>query len=103
MFNLMHHDGHMTSDAELAALPALLAELELADDEHPDVAVNHESEWSLSTSRGGYVCFENLEAEDTSTARHMAGVDSPTVLRLMELVALGRFEELETFPWQPGY
>ena len=102
MFTLMHLNGDNT-DGDLAHLPALLDELAGANPEEPDVAVNHESGWSISVANRGWVCYEHLESEDSGTVRHMRGLDRATVLHLLELVALARFDALETFPWQPGY
>jgi hypothetical protein len=53
-FSITHRDGSMERDPPTPALDALIRELDAAeDDEHPDVAVQHESGWSLSAFSSG--------------------------------------------------
>lgn len=96
----MHVDGSM-EPATVAALPALLDELSQADDEHPDVAVKHESEWTLSVYRSGKVVWENVEADDEP--RHLDGLVREATLALMAALINGRLDVIEAQPWAPGY
>ena len=110
-FTITHRSGAMDGDASSAEFEALLDELhEDPDDvEHADVALSHETGWSLGISRdraGGerafYVSWENVEDED-SAPRHMGTVTRADVLRLMSLVAAGRVDVVDAESWLSGY
>jgi hypothetical protein len=107
MFTIMHRIGNHERSDDLRVLDSLLDELEeeldWADDEHPDVAVGHESGWTLSVFRGGRVFLEDVECETAETARHADLADRESVLEVCRLVATGRFEALERFDWVDGY
>ena len=47
-FTITHVSGAMESDPPVEAVRDLVEELAGADVEHPDVAVSHESGWTLS-------------------------------------------------------
>jgi hypothetical protein len=52
----------MDRDPPLEALDALILELGEPDDpEHPDVAVQHETGWTLSAFGSGLILWENVE------------------------------------------
>jgi hypothetical protein len=68
-FNIMHRDGRMDANPGGDWLGALLAELEMVDDEHPDIAVSHESEWTLSAFPSGLVVWENVESDPPDEVR----------------------------------
>ena len=78
----------------------VLSELQAVDDEHPCVALSHESEWCLSAYPCGLLVFENLEEGEP---RHLDDVSGERVLALWTLLAQGRLSELEREPWIPGY
>ncbi len=101
-FTITHRYGSMDRDPPLTELPRLLQELRERpeDTEHSSVAVTHESEWSMSVSRGGYVVLENLES---GGERHMLNVQEHEILRMWQLLAAGNVAQLESLPWQPGY
>ncbi len=80
----------------------ILEELSSADEEHPDVALRHETEWVLSYSRGGRLVFENVESS-AQGPRHLENVPEDEAKRLWNLLADGRFAELEKLAWLPGY
>lgn len=92
----------MTPGGLFSNFAALLRELEDRPEgtEHGSVAVTHESEWSVSVSRGGYVIFENLE---TGGERHMNAVPARKIFELWRCVAKGDIAALEKEPWVPGY
>jgi hypothetical protein len=100
---VLHRYGASEPNPPLSSLPALLDELEdrLEDEEHSSVSVVHESEWALTINRGGYVSYENVEAD--SEPRHMPEVSRSKMLELMEHLALGKLAELEQAPWLEGY
>lgn len=101
-FHLTHRYGSVDPGDSSWDFAALLRELEdrPADTEHGSVAVTHESEWSVSVSRGGHVTFENLE---TGGERHMDGVAASKILELWRYVADGNIAAVEKEPWLPRY
>jgi hypothetical protein len=79
----------------------VLAELDGDDDdEHPNVSLTHESEWTLSAFPDGLVIWENAEAD---VARHMLHVSRVKVLDLWIKLSLGQIEAIEQEPWLAGY
>lgn len=90
-----------TDDATVDGVRALLAELENADDEHPDVAVGHESGWTLSVFRDGFVVWEDVENE--GDPRHLDGLAEAEVLRLMEVAVRDDLATVHALAWRPGY
>jgi hypothetical protein len=101
-FTITHRYGNMDRDPPLDQLPMLLAELDdrPEDTEHGSVALTHESEWSLSVARGGYVILEHLES---GGQRHMHSVPADDIIRMWKSLASGRIADLELFAWVPGY
>jgi hypothetical protein len=73
-----HRDGSM-DDYAAHLLPTLVAELDAyEDDEHPDIAVSHESGWTLSAFPSGLLVWENVYADDEDDSspaapRHLRG------------------------------
>lgn len=100
-FSMTHTSGAMDQDPSLEAVRALLDELDTADDEHSDVAVSHESGWTLSALQGGRLAWENVEEDEEP--RHRVGVERNEVVRLFEALTRGDLAEIETQPWSPGY
>jgi hypothetical protein len=56
----------------------------------------------LAASRGGYITFENLEAEGRGE-RHMDEVPASKILELFRHLAEGNLAAIEQEPWLPGY
>jgi hypothetical protein len=81
-------------------MAAVLASLDQADDEHPDVSLAHETDWSMAVFPSGLVVFENLE---TGPPMHMRGVSRARALELWQQLARGEVEALRALPWEPGY
>ena len=103
-FRIRHRFGDMEADPPLDRLAALISELDaLEDDEHPDVAVGHESGWTLSAFPSGLVVWENVEEDDDPPARHMDGVTRERLLELFHMIATGDLETVERQQWLPGY
>jgi len=100
-FSITHIDGSMEQPGGISGFPALLDELDDATAEHGDVAVGHETGWTLSVLASGRVVWENVERDDHP--RHLDGLSRDETLELMELVALGSIDAVESWPWVPGY
>jgi hypothetical protein len=97
-FSITHVYGEMEASPPVAALAALVDELATADDEHPDVAVSHESGWTLSAFPSGLVVWENVE-DEVDTSRHLDGVDRQQLVRMFEMLAAGDLSSIEAYPW----
>jgi hypothetical protein len=59
----------MERDPPKEAVRALLDEPDVADVEHPDVAVSPESGWTLSAFSGGWLVWENVERDEAPVIR----------------------------------
>jgi hypothetical protein len=94
--------GDMEDEPSLDSLSALYGELAYDDEEHPDVSLTHESEWSLGAFGSGLLIWENLETENNE-ARHMKNVPKEKVLELWRKLAEGKIDEINEEPWLPGY
>jgi hypothetical protein len=92
--------GSEEPNVSSARMAAVLASLDQADDEHPDVSLTHETEWSMAVFPSGLVVFENLETGDPM---HMRGVSRARALELWQQLARGEVESLRALPWEPGY
>lgn len=100
-FTVTHWLGQMERGSDSTDLAGLLAELDFADPEHGDVAVEAESGWALTARRNGSVTFENVEED--GDPRHMRDVPRDKVLELMRQVASGDIEAVSREDWQPEY
>ncbi len=98
---IYHRNGACAPDPPLESLEALFDELAAEDREHPDVSVQHESEWSLAAFPGGLLVWENVAEGDNP--RHMRSVPRAKVLQLWRTLAQGDVEGIEAEPWQDGY
>jgi hypothetical protein len=97
-----NRQGAMISDPSPDVIASVLAELDgPQDDEHPDVALSHESGWTLSAFPSGLVIFENVEGDDAP--RHLAGMSRKTVHELWSALMAEDFAALEQQPWRPGH
>ena len=99
-YHVTHWTGKMESDFPLDRLGDLLDELAVADSEHPDIAVTHESEWSLTVNRSGFAVLENLEDGEPL---HMGPMTRSELMDLMRSVATGLLREVQSGNWLPGY
>ncbi len=63
-FFVQHLDGSSERPTATVRFASLLDELERASTEHGDVAVTHESGWTLTVFGGGRVAWENVEEDD---------------------------------------
>jgi hypothetical protein len=100
-FSVTHLDGTMEQPHGVSGLPALLDELRDATPEHGDVAVSHESGWTLTVMASGRVVWENIE--QGGAPGHMGGPSREETLELMRLVASGEIGPVRSRRWVPGY
>jgi hypothetical protein len=92
-FIVTHRDGSMESDPPLETLDSLIRELGEADDpEHPDVAVQHETGWSLSAFSSGLVVWGNVEE---GPEQRVSGVSRDDLRPLFRAVADGEIAEVQ--------
>ena len=100
-FSVTHIDGAMERPADVSGFADLCDELNAATIEHGDVAVGHESGWTLTVLPRGRVVWENVE--EGSTPRYLDGLSRDETLELMTLTAAGDLDAVEARPWAPGY
>lgn len=100
-YTITHLDGTMEQEPPIDTIPALLAEVKDADGEHMNVAVSHESGWTLSVFRDGRLVWENVEGDEEPG--HLENVPRDKAARLCTLVAMGELEEIAAQPWNAGY
>jgi hypothetical protein len=102
-FTIMHRMGDMDVDPPIESLEDLLKELEIEDEEHPDVSVRHdETQWCLSAFPGGLLIWGNVEDED-GHARHLKNVPREKVLELWTKLTKGELSSINSEPWINGY
>ena len=105
-YHVTHVFGEMDTPG-LEDLGAVLDELANADQEHFDVALSHESGWTLSVFAGGRLVLENVEQR--ATERHTSGLDplgrdKNMILGLWTSLAQGNVDQvIASLSWQPGY
>lgn len=76
----------------------IISGLENADDEHPDVALSHESGWSLSVFSDKTLLWENVE--DSSVTPREVTLDSwDAVVGLLLALSRGDIAEVEQADW----
>ncbi len=100
-FSVTHIDGSMDQADDTAGFAALLDELSGATVEHGDVAVGHESGWTLTVLASGRVVWEDVEEGDGP--QHLDGLSRDETLELMALVASGDVDAVGSCSWVPGY
>src|SRR4029078_8456855 len=89
-------------DPSLDLLSALYDELQTEDEEHPSVALCHESEWCLSVYRGGLLIWENVEDPDIEP-RHIDAVSKEHTIALWIKLSQGDIAAIDQEPWLPVY
>lgn len=100
-FSVTHIDGSMEQPEDNSGFAALLDELDAATAEHGDVAVGHESGWTLTLLARGRVVWENVE--EGSAPKHLDGLSRDETLDLMAMLAAGDEVGVEARPWALGY
>jgi hypothetical protein len=94
---------HLFGDQEVAsveALPALIAELDLADAENTDVSVELDSGWALSAYQNGQVIWGNVEAD--AEVGQLTGVSRAEMVELFTYLVNGDIEAVASRPWDPN-
>jgi hypothetical protein len=94
--------GNMERSTDPHAIEEILRTLDTADREHFDISIRLPDGWTVSAFADGNLVFENIEARPVSP-RHMKSKSRADALRLMELLAAGDADALESEPWLPGY
>ena len=97
---LRHLHGEMER-ATVDKLQSLLDELEQSDDEHTDVSVSDESEWTLSAFRHGLLVWENVGEDDEP--KHLKGLTRSEILKHFTALVNGDLDAIHALPWSPGY
>ena len=92
--------GGSDKNATVEKMREILAELDVEDIEHPDVALTHESGWCLGAYPSGLLVWEHLEEGEP---RHMRDISRERVLELWQRLAVGDFAAIELESWKPGY
>jgi hypothetical protein len=100
-FSVTHIDGSMEQPDDASGFAALLDELNDATAEHGDIAVGHETGWTLTVLARVRVVWENVEQSDEQ--QHLDGLSREETLELMTLAASGDIDVVESRPWVPGY
>ncbi len=93
--------GDADDNPSIEQMREALAELDIEDIEHPDVALIHESGWCLSAYPSGLLIWENL-AGDPGKPRHMRGVSRERVLELWQRLSRGELSTIESELWRAG-
>ena len=99
-FHVRHRCGRCDANPPVEAFASLHDELEGEDIEHPDIAVEHETAWSLTAFADGLLIWENVEEGDP---RQMRAASREDVLRLWRLLAAGDIDAVSSEPWREGY
>jgi hypothetical protein len=97
-FTVTHRSGATEHDPPTEQLDALIAELDEVDQEHPDVALSHESGWTLSAFTNGRVFWENVQQDEP--ARLMGNVECDRLRELFLRLARGEITLIEAEPWE---
>lgn len=101
-FYVTNRMGEMFTNPPRSVVTQVLTELDQIDDpEHPDVALAHESGWTLSAFPEGLLIWENVESDNEP--EHMAGASRAKTEELWLALAAGDLATVEREPWQPGY
>jgi hypothetical protein len=100
-YTITHRMGQMETDPPLNRLRELVAELDVDDPEHPDIAVSHESGWTLRAYPDGLVVWENAGEDDEP--RHVRNLPRQRVVELFLALAQGEIAAVEQEAWSRGY
>jgi hypothetical protein len=101
-YQITHWLGDEDTSPGSASFGPLFDELAIADAEHPDVFVTHESGWSLGVNRARRAYWHNVE-DLSIKPRHLDSIDKDKFIELAIAVANGDFPTVEAEDWQPGY
>ena len=97
--------NHLMSNSDIGfpigSLADLYAELAEADQEHANVSLTHESEWSLSGFSSGLLIWENVAGE--GEPQHRRNVSKEKTSELWSFLASGSIEAINRENWLQGY
>lgn len=93
--------GETVDNPDLSELAGALEELKTADPEHPDCWLSDANGWTVSAFDSGLVILENPETKEGPW--HMRGISKQEIVRLWELLASGKLDEIRRSPWVSGY
>ena len=94
--------GDMTDNSP-EEIPALLADLANADEEHVNVDIEGDGGIGLSVFADRWIVIEDAERDSLSPCSFRAP-DDETIVEIGRLLDAGRLNEiLERYPWQDGY
>lgn len=99
-FHVSRRWGGDIDEPTVAEMREVLSELDAEDEEHPSVALIHESGWCLA-AYGTLLVWEHLEG--TGDPRHMNNASRDRVLELWLKLSRGEIAEVESEHWLPGY
>ena len=101
MLSFMWVLGDMTDNSP-EEIPALLADLANADEEHVDVGFR-KGDYGVGILVDRWIYFSDLEG-DSLSPRSFHASDDETIVEIGRLLDAGRLNEiLERYPWQDGY
>ncbi|MEQ1698763.1 MAG: hypothetical protein ABMA25_01575 [Ilumatobacteraceae bacterium] len=102
-FHVTNRMGEDFDEPNAETVNRVLAELdEPVDEEHPDVSLTHQSEWSLGAFPSGLVIWENV-ADRHGSPQHLRGVSREKLRELWTALASGDIERVDAESWLPGY
>ena len=98
-FYVMHRFGDQDEGLPISRIAELLAELDddPNDSELADVAVIHDSDWSITIARDGEAALEHVEDVDLES-RYMH-VDRTEALTMLRSLAAGDLDTVFAAPW----
>lgn len=82
-----------------ARMDAILAELDTADPEHPDIWLTHSSGWTIAADEDRYLVLSNPEQE---VVGHIANASRRQMLEFWGRLSRGEIESLLKEPWLYG-
>lgn len=92
--------GESDDAPPLAGMREALAELDVEDVEHPDVALIHDTGWCLAAYPSGLLVWEHLGGGEP---RHIRNVPRERVLELWLRLSKGDITGVDAEHWKPGY
>ena len=99
-YHVQRRWGDSDDDPSVEKMGEALAELEVEDIEHPDVALIQKSGWCLGAYPSGLLVWEHLNSGEP---RHMRGVSRDRVLEMWQWLSRGDLAKVDGEDWKPGY
>ena len=99
--HLTRRRGETESNPHTSHFLAALEELKTVDPERPDCWLADENDWIISAFDSGLVILQNAETGERPW--HMRGVSKTEIVRLWNLLASAKLDEIRRLPWLPGH